>query len=95
MLGKSPDKSQRNLFLPLLVDFIDKSHELVLLADEIDWTYFEKEFSHYYSDTGKPSMPIRLMVCSLMLKRIYNLGEISKLQGNSFYKGKVGIEVTL
>jgi len=27
--------------------------------------------------------------------RIYNLGEISKLQGNSFYKGKVGIEVTL
>ena len=27
--------------------------------------------------------------------RIYNLGEMSKLQGKSFYKGKVGIEITL
>ncbi len=75
MLGKSVDREQRDLFKPMLVDFIDKSHELVLLADKIDWTYFEKEFSHYYSDTGQPSMPIRLMVGSLMLKRIYNLGD--------------------
>ena len=75
MLGKSPDREQRNLFKPMLVDFIDKSHELVLLADEIDWSYFEEEFSQYYSDTGQPSMPIRLMVGSLMLKRIFNLGD--------------------
>ena len=27
--------------------------------------------------------------------RIYNLGEISKLQGKEFYKGKIGIEVKL
>tara|TARA_R110000737_G_scaffold132543_1_gene164154 strand:+ start:42 stop:644 length:603 start_codon:yes stop_codon:yes gene_type:complete len=27
--------------------------------------------------------------------RIYNLGEMSKLQGKSFYKGKIGIEVSL
>ncbi len=27
--------------------------------------------------------------------RIYNLGEISKLQGKEFYKGKIGIEITL
>ena len=27
--------------------------------------------------------------------RLYNLGEISKLQGNQFYKAKVGIEVSL
>ena len=27
--------------------------------------------------------------------RIYNLGEVSKLQGKEFYKGKIGIEVTL
>jgi hypothetical protein len=27
--------------------------------------------------------------------RLYNLGEISKLQGKEFYKGKIGIEVTL
>ena len=27
--------------------------------------------------------------------RLYNLGEISKLQGKQFYKGKVGVEITL
>ena len=27
--------------------------------------------------------------------RVYNLGEISKLQGKEFYKAKIGIEVTL
>jgi len=27
--------------------------------------------------------------------RIYNLGEVSKLQGTEFYKGKIGIEVSL
>ena len=27
--------------------------------------------------------------------RLYNLGEVSKLQGKEFYKGKIGIEVTL
>ena len=27
--------------------------------------------------------------------RLYNLGEVSKLQGKLFYKGKIGIEVTL
>ena len=49
MIGKSPEKGQRDLFRPLLEDFIDMNHELVLLADQIDWSYFEKEFSIYYS----------------------------------------------
>lgn len=75
MLGKKIVQNQRDLFKPLLVDFIDMSHELVLLADQIDWDYFEKELAQYYSHTGKPSMPIRLMVGCLMLKRIYNLGD--------------------
>lgn len=50
-------------------------HELVLLADEIDWQHFEDEFSKFYSNTGQPGMPIRLMVGSLLLKRFYNLGD--------------------
>lgn len=75
MRGKSPNQEQRNLYRPLLLDFIDKRHELVLLADKIDWQYFENEFLSLYSNTGKPAMPIRLMVGSLMLKRIYNLGD--------------------
>ncbi len=50
MLGKSPQKSQRDLFRPILEDFIDMSHELVLLSNKIDWDYFEKEFAPCYSN---------------------------------------------
>jgi len=75
MMGKSPIQNQGELFRPLLSEFIDMNHELVLLSKKIDWNFFEKEFSQYYSNTGQPSMPIRLMVGSLLLKRIYNLGD--------------------
>lgn len=75
VVGKTDKRKQRDLFRPLLLDFIDHRHELVLLADKIDWGYFEKELSPFYSSKGRPSMPIRLMVGCLMLKRIYNLGD--------------------
>ena len=75
MIGKTTNQNQRDLFQPLLKDFIDMNHELVLLSDKIDWDYFEKDFSKYYSKTGQPAMPIRLMVGSLMLKRIFNLSD--------------------
>lgn len=75
MIRKSPDQNQKNLFLPLLKEFINMEHELVLLAERIDWKYFENSFFHLYSDTGQPAMPIRLMVVCLMLKRLYNYGD--------------------
>ncbi|WP_277631833.1 IS5 family transposase [Avrilella dinanensis] len=74
MLGKNP-KKQPELFRPMLVDFIDGRHELVLLSNKIDWSYFEKEFAPLYSKTGNPSHPIRFMVGCLLLKHLYNLGD--------------------
>lgn len=59
----------------MLKDFIDMNHELVLLADKIDWSYFEEEFAPFYSDRGAPSVPIRLMVGCLMLKHLYNIDD--------------------
>jgi len=41
MIGKSPLKSQRDLFRPLLEDFIDMQHELVFLGNKIDWSYIK------------------------------------------------------
>ena len=61
MLGKLPEKGQRDLFRPMLKDFIDMGHELVFLSDMIDWSYFEKEFAPLYSQRGAPS------VCSIFL----------------------------
>ncbi len=66
MIGKLPEKEQRDLFRPMLKDFINMKHELVLLAEKIDWSYFEEEFSCFYSETGAPSVPIRVMVGCLI-----------------------------
>ena len=75
MRGKPKQQNQRDLFRPVLIDFIDKSHELALLSDKIEWSYFDNELSKFYSDRGRPAMPVRLMVGCLMLKRLYSLGD--------------------
>lgn len=59
----------------MLIDFIDNTHELVLLAEKVDWNYFEKEFASLYSKKGNASHPIRFMVGCLLLKHLYNLGD--------------------
>ena len=75
MLGKLPDRNQREIFRTRLEDLIDPHHSLALLAKAIDWKYFEDEFKPYYSDRGAPSVPIRTMVGCLLLKHLYNLGD--------------------
>jgi len=74
MVGKL-EKNQRDLFRTRLEDMINPKHELALLANAIDWQYFENEFKKYYSNKGAPSVPIRTMVGCMMLKYLYNLGD--------------------
>lgn len=47
MIGKLRNKNQSDFFKPLLVDYIDMKHELVLLSKVIDWEELEKELSKY------------------------------------------------
>ncbi|MDR2138141.1 MAG: transposase [Tannerella sp.] len=76
MLGKLPVDNHRELFRTRLEDLINPEHELALLANKIEWKYFEDEFRNLYSDKpSRPSMPIRFMVGILMLKHLYNLGD--------------------
>jgi IS5 family transposase len=76
MIGKLPKITQRDMFRPMLKDFIDPQHELILLANIIDWQYFENEFSQYFCENnGRPSVPLRVMIGCLMLKQMYNLGD--------------------
>jgi len=51
--------------------------------EEGDFNVFE------YEDKFKVSWKLTDKV------RLYNQGEVSKLKGNSYYKGKIGIEITL
>ena len=63
---------------------IEVTFDGYLPPDEIgDNTTFE------YEDKFKVSYRITKKI------RLYNLGEVSKLKGKSYYKGKIGIEITL
>jgi IS5 family transposase len=77
MIGKAPPQNQMNLFRPMLHDFIDMEHELVILANRIDWGFYERSFARLYSRRGKPSMPIRFMTGALLLKKMYDLSYTS------------------
>ena len=70
-----PKKIQEHpdLFRMRLDSFINMKHELVILADKIDWSAFEKKFGAYYVDKkGRPGAPIRLMVGLHYLKHAFD-----------------------
>lgn len=75
MVGKQDKTPQLNIFDTPLERFINLEHELCILSKQIDWDSIEEEFSVYYSETGRPSVPIRRMVGLLLLKHIYNLSD--------------------
>jgi IS5 family transposase len=75
MKGKNIKNPQLNVFRVPLISVINMEHELVLLAQRIDWEKVEKDFSIYYPELGRPAVPIRKMVGSMLLKQMYNLGD--------------------
>jgi len=75
MIGKQDKTPQLNIFDTPIKNFINLDHELCELSRRIDWEAIEKDFSEYYSEIGRPSVPIRKMVGLLLLKQIYNLSD--------------------
>lgn len=71
---KVPDGSG-DLFRARLDQIINMKHELVRLADAIDWEWIDEELSVFYRDTGRPAVPTRFMVGLLLLKHIYRLSD--------------------
>lgn len=62
MLGKLKKESQLDIFKVLLSRLVNPDHELCILASELDWTGLEKDLEGFYSENGRPSIPIRMMV---------------------------------
>jgi len=75
MVGKQDKAPQLSIFDTPLERFINLEHELCILSGQIDWDLIEQEFSVYYSEIGRPSVPIRRMIGLLLLKHIYNLSD--------------------
>ena len=77
-----PKKQYENpdLFRNRLDQSVNMGHELVLLAQRIDWSYFEKEFGTFYVEKkGRPGKPIRLMVGLHYLKQAFDESDESVL----------------
>ncbi len=53
--------------LPLLKEFIDLQHPLVLLADRIDWLSFEPHWNRRFSDAGGPKATSSRMAAGLLI----------------------------
>ncbi len=50
-------------------------HELVVLADKIDWAWLDAELADCFSDMGRPAGPVRFMIGMFMLKHTYGLSD--------------------
>ena len=52
----------------------DQSHPLYVLAEALDWEFFEREFvALYVEQKGRPGLPMRLPVGPHYLKRLYDV----------------------
>ena len=54
---------------PLLIDFIDKSHPLVLLADRIDWSSFDPHWSKPFGNSDGPYASSARLVAGLLMRK--------------------------
>ena len=54
---------------------LDPEHELIRLAERIDWDTIRRRLSRYYSLIGHKTKRVRLMVGLHILKHMYNLSD--------------------
>jgi transposase, IS5 family len=82
-----PEKSaqgeaQGELYQRRLSTLLDQSHPLYVLAEAIDWEFFEREFGALYVERkGRPGLPMRLLVGLHYLKHLYDVSDESAVAG--------------
>ncbi len=64
-----------DLFRARLDQIIDMKHELVRLADEIDWDWIDDQVAERFSAAGRPRTETCFMIGILLLKQIYGLSD--------------------
>src|SRR5262245_408425 len=70
------ETGQTDLFKARLDQIINMGHELVRLAQAIDWAFLETSFGAAYSDVaGQPPLATRLMAGLAILKHMFDLSD--------------------
>ncbi len=72
---QQPKARHDDLFRARLDQIINMKHELVVLADKIDWTWLDAELAGTFSDQGRPAEPVRFMIGMFLLKHSYALSD--------------------
>ena len=72
---KTETSGSGDLFRARLDQIINMRHELVRLAEAIDWAWIDGELADRFSDSGRPATETRFMVGLLLLKHIYRLSD--------------------
>ena len=72
MRPKQPKKADHDdLFRARLDQIINMRHELIVLAEKIDWAWLDAELAGCFSDSGRPAEPVRFMLGMFLLKHSY------------------------
>ncbi len=72
---QTPKARHDDLFRARLDQIINMKHELVVLADKIDWTWLDGELADCFSSHGRPAEPVRFMLGMFLLKHTYALSD--------------------
>jgi transposase, IS5 family len=80
---KSPQKKyQMDLFRPELIKMINPGHQMVKLANVVEWSRLDELFGETYCpDNGRPAISTRLMVSLHYLKYTFNLSDEDTVAG--------------
>lgn len=95
MKPKDPQNEQSDLFRARLDQILNREHPLFVLANQIDWSVFDKKFGTLYSEKGRPGKPTRLMVGLHYLKHAYDESDesvVARLLENGYWQYFCGFE---
>ena len=95
MKPKDTQQDQADLFRSSLNQILNREHPLFVLADQIDWSVFDKKFGPLYSEKGRPGKPTRLMVGLHYLKHAFDESDesvVARLLENGYWQYFCGFE---
>jgi transposase, IS5 family len=71
----SPSCQMNDFFRSRLTQMINMNHELVQLADRVDWSHIDTQLQPFFANVGRRAIPSRLMVGLHLLKSMYCLSD--------------------
>lgn len=96
MKPRQPEMAKSDdLFRSRLDSILNPRHELVVLANKIDWDYLDSQVEPFFAVEGRPAIPSRLMIGLHLLKHMHQLsdeGVCARWVENPYYQYFCGEE---